>query len=100
MPVYILTKSKRKGKRFVLVKNGKGIHFGSDVGRTFVDHGRENIKKAWFARHSTNKNWNDKNSPIYFSRHLLWGDGDSLNANIKALNKKDDIHIKYIYKKN
>ena len=69
MPVYILTKSKRKGKRFVLVKNGKGIHFGSDVGRTFVDHGRENIKKAWFARHKMDKGFDNKD--LASVTHLL-----------------------------
>jgi|TARA_R110002074_G_scaffold226435_3_gene398024 hypothetical protein len=94
MPVYILGKSKRKGKRFVLMKDGIAIHFGSDIGSTFIEHGDEKKRKAWEARHKMDKGYNDKNSGIYYSRYLLWGDNDNLYSNIKALNKKDGIHIK------
>ena len=95
MPVYILKKSKRKGKRLMLTKD-KIIHFGSDVGKTFIDHGDDKKKKAWIARHKGDKGYNDKDMGIYYSRHLLWGDNDNIFANINALNKKDDIHIKFV----
>jgi hypothetical protein len=95
MPIYTLSPSTRKGKRFALkTPEGKTLHFGSAVGQTFVDHGDVRKKSAWFARHKTNPNWNNKNSPIYYARHLLWGDWDDLRKNIKALDKKDGIHIK------
>ena len=96
MPVYILSKSTRKGKRFMLVKDDKKIHFGSDVGRTFIDHNDENKKKAWIARHKMDKGYNNKDAGIYYSRHILWGDHENLFANINSLNKKDDIHIKMV----
>ena len=95
MPVYILSKSKRKGKRLMLMKD-KPIHFGSDVGQTFIDHGDEKKKKAWEARHKGDKGYNDKDAGIYYSRHILWGDHDNIFANINALNKKDGIHIKMV----
>ena len=95
MPVYILKKSGRKGKRLTLVKD-KPIHFGSDIGQTFIDHGDQKKKKAWIARHKNDKGYDDKDAGIYYSRHILWGDHDNIFANINALNKKDDIHIKFV----
>ena len=101
MPLYILTKSFRKGKRFALKKpDGKYIHFGSDVGKTFIDHADMRKKMAWIARHKNDRGYNDPNAGIYYSRHLLWGDEDNLKDNIKLLNKKDDIDIKYFKKNN
>ena len=69
-------------------------HFGSDVGKTFVDNRTEKEKKAWEARHRQDKNWNNKHSGIYYSRHLLWGKHKDLKKNIKDLEKKDNIKIK------
>jgi len=85
----------RKGKRFELEINGKFIHFGSDVAQTFINGRNESDKKAWMARHKVNKNWNNKKSGIYYSRHLLWGKFKNLEKNIKELEKKDNIIIKY-----
>ena len=47
-----------------------------------------------FARHKNDKNYNNKHSGIYYSRHLLWGDSKNLKDNIKLLEKKDKIKIK------
>jgi len=70
--------SRRAGKRYYVVYDGEIIHFGSDRGSTFVDHKDENIKNAWFARHSQIKNRdgeyviNDKTSPSFWSARILW----------------------------
>ena len=98
MPLYLLTKSNRKGKRFQLKTENKTLHFGSDVGKTFIDHADKKKKKAWEARHKMDRGYNYPNAGIYYSRHLLWGKYDNIFANIGALNKKDDIHIKVIEK--
>lgn len=97
MKTYILKKSNRKGKRFLLVmpEEKHNHHFGAypfDKG-TFIDHKNEKIKKAWIARHKDDKNYNNKHSGIYYSRHLLWGDNTTLKENIKDLEKKDNIKI-------
>jgi len=98
----ILEKSKNKGKRFkVTMENFPGIkrhshHFGSDVGKTFIDQGDLKKKKAWIARHSVNKNWDNIHSPIFYSRHLLWGKFPDLDKNIKELAKLLDA--KFIVK--
>jgi hypothetical protein len=99
MPLYLLNKSDRKGKRFALkTPEGKTLHFGSDVGRTFIDHGDMRKKLAWIARHKNDKGFNDPNAGIYYSRHLLWGEHDNIFANIKSLNKRDNVDIKVIEK--
>ena len=89
---YILKKSKRKGKRFEIDMNDMSHHFGSDVGKTYIDGRTIKEKDAWIARHKGNKNYNNKHSSIYYSRHLLWSE-PTLKEAIKKLQKKDKIKI-------
>jgi hypothetical protein len=96
MDTYLLKKSNRKGKRFVIIMEDMKHHFGSDVGKTYIDHGDLKKKEAWISRHRVNVNWNNQHSGIYFSRYLLWGDSKSLKNNIKLLEKKLNVKIKYI----
>lgn len=95
MDTYTLKKSNRKGKRFVIEmpKFGHSHHFGSDIGKTFIDHKDEKKKSNWIARHKVNKNWNDKHSAIYHSRKLLWNE-DTLTKSIKKYEKEHNIKIK------
>ena len=94
METYILKKSRNKGKRFVIIMDNMKHHFGSDVGKTFVDNRTEKEKDAWLKRHQVNKNWNNKHSSIYYSRHLLWGKHKDLKKNIKDLEKLLNVKIK------
>ena len=94
METYILKKSDKKGKRFVIIMDKMNHHFGSDVGKTFVDGRSEKEKQAWLKRHQVNKNWNNKHSSIFFSRHLLWGKHKNLKKNIKDLEKLLNVKIK------
>ena len=95
METYILKKSEKKGKRFVIIMQDRGHRhdFGSDVGKTFIDGRTEKEKEAWIARHRVNKNWDNKHSSIYYSRMLLWTE-PTLKKAIKALEKKNKIKIK------
>jgi len=90
---YILKKSNRKGKRFVLDMNDMSHHFASKDGKTYIDGRTIKEKAAWEARHKSDKNWNNKHSSIYYSRHLLWSE-PTLKEAIKKLEKKDKIKIK------
>ena len=96
METYILKKSNQKGKRLVIIMPDRGHkhHFGSDVGKTFVDNRTEKEKLGWEARHRQDKNWNNKHSSIFFSRHLLWGKHKNLKKNIKLLEKLLNVKIK------
>ena len=91
---YILKKSNRKGKRFVLDMNDMSHHFGSEDGKTYIDGRTIKEKNAWEARHKNDKNWNDKHSGIFFSRHLLWGKHKDLKKNVKELEKLLNVKIK------
>ena len=93
MNTYILKKSNRKGKRFVIVMGDHSHHFGSDVGKTFIDGRTQKEKEAWIARHKNDKNWDNKHSSIYHSRFLLWHK-PTLKEAIKDYEKKHNVKIK------
>ena len=94
METFILKKSNRKNKRFVIIMDKMKHHFGSDVGKTFIDGRTEKEKQNWINRHIQDKGWNNKHSGIFFSRHLLWGKHTDLKKNIKDLEKLLDVKIK------
>ena len=70
-----------KSKRFSIISpSGKKINFGlwpfSGEG-TYIDHRDNKIREAWRARHSKilkdgKPAYLDKESPEYYSWHLLW----------------------------
>jgi len=95
MDTYTLKKSNRKGKRFEIVmpRYNHSHHFGSDVGKTFIDHKDKDKKKSWEARHKVNKNYNSKHSPIYHSKKLLWTE-PTLKEAIKKYEKEHNVKIK------
>ena len=93
--VYILKKSNRKGKRFVIEmqRYGHAHNFGSDVGKTFIDHQDEKKKKNWIKRHKNDKGYNNPHSGIYHSRKLLWTE-PTLEKAIKKYEKEHNVKIK------
>ena len=97
METYILKRSTRKGKRFVIImpQRNHQHHFGAIPFKkgTYIDHKDEKIKKAWEARHKKDKNYNNPHSGIYYSRYLLWTEPILKDA-IKKLEKKDKVKIK------
>ena len=93
MNTYVLRKSNRKGKRFEIDMGDHSHHFGSDVGKTFIDGRTEKERQAWIARHDKDKNWDNKHSGIYHSRFLLWHK-PTLKEAIKDYEKKHGIRIK------
>jgi hypothetical protein len=98
METYILKKSDRKGKRFVIEMSKPkphSHHFGALPFKkgTFIDHKDEKLKKAWIARHKNDKNFNNPMSGIYFSRFLLWNK-PTLKESIKDVEKKLNVKIK------
>jgi|MEHZ01.4.fsa_nt_MEHZ011191826.1_1 hypothetical protein len=93
MKEYILKNSTNKGKRYVIVMDNMNHHFGSDVGKTYIDGRTDKEKNAWEARHKGNKNYNDIHASIFWSKNLLWNK-KSLKESIKSLEKKLNIKIK------
>ena len=85
-----VVKSDRKGKRFMVNIKGKTIHFGSDIGETYIDHKDKVKRKNYIARHSIGEDWNKINAGS-LSRFLLWGNSTSLAENIKEYRKRFSI---------
>ena len=85
-------KSPIKGKRFRIDMGDHYHDFGSDIGKTFIDHRDEKIKRAWIARHRTNPNYNSKHSGIYHSRKLLWSE-PTLKQAIAKYEKENGVKI-------
>ena len=92
MKRYILKNSTRADKRFEINMSGMLHHFGSDVGKTYIDHKDERKKKAWIARHKNDKNYNDMHSGIYHSKNLLWNK-PTLTEAIKDYEKKHQVTL-------
>jgi len=87
-----IEKSTRKGKRFMATyANGKVVHFGQEGGKTYIDHGDKEKRKAYLARHEPRENWNDPFSPGSLSRYLLWGDSTDFETNHQAFMRKFPI---------
>jgi hypothetical protein len=85
-----IVESDRKGKRFkAIFKNGKILYFGSQSGKTFIDHGDELKKKNYIKRHQVNEDWT-KINPGSLSRYVLW-DSKDIKTNIKTFIKKFNI---------
>ena len=93
MKTYILKKSNRKGKRFEINMIDHSHHFGSDVGKTYIDGRTEKEKQAWIKRHQNDKGWDSKHSGIYHSRFLLWNK-PTLKESIKDYERKHSVKIK------
>ena len=95
----ILEKSDKKNKRFkVSMFNFDNMkdhshHFGAKDGKTYIDSRTDKERKAWYARHQSDKGFNNIHSGIYYSKNLLWGDNKSLKKNIKDLEKKLNVKI-------
>lgn len=78
-----LKKSDRNGKRFVITFSNpkKTIHFGSDVGTTYIDSGDKVKRENYIKRHRVNEDWTTINAGS-LSRYILWGDSKDINKNL------------------
>lgn len=87
-----LDKSKRDGKRYVIVFDNpkRTIHFGSDVGTTYIDEGDKEKRDNYIARHKVNEDWSKVNAGS-LSRYLLWGKSKNINRNLRDYLERFDI---------
>tara|TARA_R110002096_G_C14340515_1_gene702145 strand:+ start:329 stop:613 length:285 start_codon:yes stop_codon:yes gene_type:complete len=87
-----LDKSKRDGKRYVIVFDNpkRTIHFGSDVGTTYIDEGDKEKRENYISRHKVNEDWSKVNAGS-LSRYLLWGKSKNINRNLRDYLERFDI---------
>jgi hypothetical protein len=98
MKIARLSKSNRKGKRFTVIYDGKTIHFGSDVGKTFIDHGDALVKENWIKRHkkANGDKFNDFTTAMAWSNWLLWNK-PTLKQSIKDIADRFGILVRMSY---
>jgi len=95
MDKYILKKSKRDDKRFVLLM-GENMkhHFGLKGGKTFIDGRTEKERQNYIARHRVRENWNKSglHTAGFWAFHLLWNK-PTLQKSINDVEKKFNVRI-------
>ena len=91
-----ITRSKAKGKRYAAkLPSGKTVNFGAKGYQNYTEHGDEERRKSYLARHGGGKeNGSDRESAGYWSRWLLWEE-ESLQAAARKLRSKGvDVKLK------
>ena len=96
--VYIIQKSTRKDKKFMVI-TGPAMthHFGHYGAPDYTTHNDDVKRKSYIAGHSVNEDWSKKgiHSAGFWSRWLLWAK-PTIKGSTKELQKK--FGIKIIYK--
>ena len=73
MKKYFPYKSDRPDKKYFIITNdNKKIYFGQASASDFTLHKDEARKNLYINRHKKNENWNNKDTPGFWSRWLLW----------------------------
>lgn len=96
--MYILNKSDRKGKKYmVITPDNKKIHFGNTGYQDYLSHKDDERKKRYILRHKKKENWKKSgiNTSGWWSRWYSWNKKTSQES-IKDIENK--FHIK-VYNK-
>jgi len=102
MKTITIEKSKQQAKRYKITMDGfkdmksHSHNFGSKFGNTYIDERTDKEKQAWYARHLSDKNFNNMHSAIYMSKNILWGDSKNIITNLKKLG--NDLGAKIVIK--
>jgi ABC-type Zn uptake system ZnuABC Zn-binding protein ZnuA len=91
----VLTKSKKKDKKYDAVIDGKKtISFGQAGASDDTKHKDVEIKDIYITRHKNPENWNDPKTAGFYAKNILWNK-PSIRASIEDTNKRyKNIHIK------
>ena len=94
----VLTKSKKKDKKYDAVIEGKKtISFGQAGASDFTKHKDVERKDRYIKRHKNNENWNDPKTAGFYAKNILWNK-PSIRASIEDTNLK--VKRKKIHRKN
>lgn len=92
---YILNKSNRKNKKFMITTPTNNIiHFGAYGYSDYTINKNIDKKNAYIARHKVNEDWTKKgiNSAGFWARWILWNE-PNLNDSIRDAEKRFNIKI-------
>ena len=90
----MLLKSSKKDKKFMVILDGKTVHFGAQGYEDFTMHKNEIRKNNYISRHKTRENWTKSGIKTagFWSRWLLWNK-PSFSSSIKDIEKNFKIKI-------
>ncbi len=88
---YILKKSNRKNKKYVIIMGKIKINFGDDRYEDYTIHKNIDRKNRYILR-TKKQPQNDINSPAFWSLNLLWNK-PTLKNSIKDVEEKFNIKI-------
>lgn len=96
--VVYLSRSTNASKKFSVQVGGRTISFGSSGYEDFTIHGDEYRRQRYIDRHSARENWTKTGIKTagFWSRWLLWNK-KTLNASIKDIEKKFNVHIEILH---
>ena len=96
--VYIIQKSTRKDKKFMVIMGPNMVHhFGQSGYDDYTTHNDDKRKDNCIARMSVKQNWSKKgiHTSGFWAKHVLWAK-PTIKGSIKELQQK--FGIKIIYK--
>jgi hypothetical protein len=94
-PIYILSKSSRQDKKFMITTpEGKTIHFGQQGASDYTIHKNLARKNSYTVRHQMNEDWTKSgiNTAGFWAKNLLWNK-PTLEEAIKDTGRKFGIKI-------
>ena len=92
MKVYYLSRSTRKGKKFMIKSvGGKTIHFGQ-FGASDYTRNKDPLRQQMYIIRHSKENWNDLSTAGAWSYNLLWSKPSIVEA-IRSMEKRYGIQI-------
>ena len=92
----IISKSDKKGKKYMAKMDGKTIHFGASGYDDFTTHKDEERKQRYINRHQKREKWGEDGIETagFYSRWVTWN-LPTIKDSIADLNKR---YSKYTFK--
>lgn len=89
-----LAKSHNPKKKYMVIVNGKIIHFGDSRYEDFTIHKDEKRKARYIKRHKKNEDWslNGIDTAGWWSKNLLWN-MSSIEESIEDIKKRFGIDV-------
>lgn len=75
-------------KWIAVFEDGTRTAFGAKGYQDYTQHHDPLRRKNYLQRHRTTENWNNPKTAGALSRHLLWGDSTSLDANLRTFKRR------------
>ncbi len=94
MNKYILKKSNRKDKKYMVLIDNKKVHFGQKGFTDFTINKNPEKKKLYISRHKKRENWNKSGIETagFWAKHILWNK-PTLRESISDTEKNFNINI-------